>query len=136
MTKYLKLVLTVTALLVSKVSYADLLWLSKASDLELNNPKLLSKNLSTPLGQQLFEELDFHKQTELVKTLSAQAVGDTEEQAGANFDLGAAYFFGMGIKKDNSTAALHFRKSYELSDDYNAGLSNSGWIQFGPVQRK
>jgi TPR repeat protein len=138
MTKYstLKLALTIGILFISKTSMGNLLWLSRASELELSNPKLLSNNLSTPLGQKLFEEKDYAKQTEMVRTLSAQAVGDTEEQAGANFDLGAAYFFGMGVKKDNSTATLHFRKSYERSDAYNAGISNSGWIQFGPVQRK
>lgn len=104
---------------------------------QLENPKALCRNFTTPLGKEICAETNYSKQTELVRQLISASVGDGEEQAGHHFDLGAAYFFGMGVKKDNETATHHFSKSSSLASEplSDAGSANYYWILYGPARK-
>ena len=123
-------------LLTPGISYGGTpFFLGTLSPAQLENPQSLCANFTTSLGEEICQTTNYTHQTELVRQLSADSVGEGEEEAKAHFDLGCIYFFGMGVEKHNQTAVFHFLSSNRLSEWLAIGGSNAMWIKHGPAKK-
>ncbi|MBN9565261.1 MAG: hypothetical protein J0G29_04080 [Alphaproteobacteria bacterium] len=136
-----KTILMIVATLLPTLASAtqtNALRLSQVPFQDLIHPERLADRLATPTGQALFQTADAEQRSQLVAALLEDVKNaDPLVAAKANFDLGAAAFFGIGLEQNNATAIKHFGRSYDLKPGvFEAAASNADWIKWGPIQRK